>query len=53
MLMKNIKKINDLTRKAYNIIAEKYYELFDNEMNEKEFDRNLLDQYSSIFQIIH
>jgi hypothetical protein len=30
------------TRRAYNLAALKYHELFHNEMNEKEYDRRLL-----------
>jgi ubiquinone/menaquinone biosynthesis C-methylase UbiE len=44
-----LRQIHSKTRVAYNIIAEKYHILFHNELNEKEFDRNLLDFFSSHF----
>lgn len=45
--MKNIDLINELTKAAYNNAAAKYHELFHNEMNEKEYDRILLDSFAS------
>jgi ubiquinone/menaquinone biosynthesis C-methylase UbiE len=47
--MKSIDSINSLTRQAYNLAAQKYHELFHNEMNEKEYDRNLLDSFATRF----
>ncbi|MDR3626003.1 MAG: hypothetical protein P4L45_04190 [Ignavibacteriaceae bacterium] len=44
-----IKKINSYTRETYNKIAEKYFILFKDEMLEKKFDRNLLDNFSENF----
>lgn len=47
--MDSLKSINSLTRNAYNLAAQKYHDLFHNEMNEKEYDRNLLDSFSKKF----
>ena len=45
--MDTLKSINSLTRLAYNLAAQKYHELFHNEMNEKEYDRQLLDSFAA------
>jgi ubiquinone/menaquinone biosynthesis C-methylase UbiE len=47
--MDTLKSINLLTRQAYNLAAQKYHELFHNEMNEKEYDRKLLDSFATRF----
>jgi ubiquinone/menaquinone biosynthesis C-methylase UbiE len=47
--MENLKQINQKTRSAYNLAAEKYYRLFYDELDKKEFDRNILDEFSSCF----
>ena len=47
--MDTLKSINLLTRQAYNLAAQKYHELFHNEMNEKEYDRKLLDSFAARF----
>jgi SAM-dependent methyltransferase len=47
--MDSLESINEFTRKAYNLAAQKYHELFHNEMNEKEYDRKLLDSFASRF----
>lgn len=47
--MDSLELINSKTRQAYNLAAQKYHELFHNEMNEKEFDRNLLDSFAAKF----
>lgn len=47
--MDSLKIINSKTRAAYNLAAEKYHELFHNEMQEKEYDRILLDNFSKRF----
>lgn len=39
-----------MTRQAYNDAADKYHSLFYNEMNEKEYDRNLLDSFSELLE---
>ena len=38
-----------MTRQAYNLAAQKYHDLFHNEMNEKEYDRELLDSFATKF----
>jgi len=45
----NLKSINSLTRQAYNLVAQKYHDLFYDEMNEKEYDRKLLDSFAIRF----
>ena len=47
--MGSIKIIHSKTRRAYNIAAQTYHELFHNEMNEKAYDRNLLDSFAGRF----
>jgi ubiquinone/menaquinone biosynthesis C-methylase UbiE len=47
--MDNLKHINSLTQKAYNLAAQKYHDLFHNEMDEKEYDRKLLDAFGTKF----
>jgi SAM-dependent methyltransferase len=47
--MDSLKSINTCTRKAYNLAAQKYHDLFYNEMNEKEYDRKLLDSFAIRF----
>ncbi len=47
--MDTLKSINQKTREAYNKVAEKYKQLFYNELDKKEFDRNILDEFSSYF----
>jgi SAM-dependent methyltransferase len=47
--MASLESINLKTRQAYNLAAERYHELFHNEMNEKEYDRRLLDSFASRF----
>ena len=44
-----IKTIHSKTRHAYNLAAQKYHELFHNELNEKAYDRNLLDSFAGRF----
>lgn len=41
-----ISLIHAKTRRAYNLAAEKYHELYHNEMNEKAYDRSLLDSFA-------
>ena len=45
----SIKIINEFTCSAYNQAAQKYHDLFHNEMNEKEYDCRLLDSFSIKF----
>jgi ubiquinone/menaquinone biosynthesis C-methylase UbiE len=47
--MDTLEHINSMTRQAYNLAARKYHDLFHNEMNEKEYDRKLLDSFSAKF----
>ena len=47
--MEELQKINQLTRRSYNLVAERYHELFKDEMKEKAYDRKLLDQFSKHF----
>ena len=48
-IMKTPQEISELTRQSYNLVAERYHELFKDEMNAKEYDRKLLDQFSMYF----
>jgi ubiquinone/menaquinone biosynthesis C-methylase UbiE len=47
--MDSLEHINSLTRQAYNTAAQKYHNLFHNEMNEKEYDQKLLDSFAAKF----
>jgi ubiquinone/menaquinone biosynthesis C-methylase UbiE len=47
--MDSLQSINSFTRQAYNVAAQKYHDLFHNEMNEKEYDRKLLNDFASRF----
>ena len=47
--MQKLKDINSITCKAYNLFADKYHELFKDEMSQKEYDRKLLDTFSQFF----
>ncbi|MBN1398390.1 MAG: hypothetical protein JXA06_10200, partial [Bacteroidetes bacterium] len=47
--METIETVNSKTRQAYNLIAHKYHELFHDEMNQKEYDRNLLDRFANYY----
>ena len=40
--------INSLTVKAYKETARKYHDNFKDEMNQKEYDRFVLDKYSKV-----
>jgi SAM-dependent methyltransferase len=42
-------EINARTRQAYNLAAQRYHELFHNEMSEKAYDRELLDRFARGF----
>lgn len=42
-------RVNDKTRRAYNLAAEQYHELFHAELNEKNYDRKFLDIFSRNF----
>lgn len=45
-----LSEINELTKQAYNLAAKKYHDLFKEEMNEKEYDRNILDEFAGYFK---
>ncbi len=47
--MDSLEVVNAKTRRAYNLAAQKYHELFHEEMNQKEYDRNLLDRFAEYF----
>jgi SAM-dependent methyltransferase len=48
-MKKSLTSFNQLTRAAYNQAGGRYHELFRNEMQEKPFDRKLLDQFARNF----
>lgn len=48
--MESLERINHLTRLAYNKAAQKYYDLFYDELEKKEFDRRFLDEYLNLFE---
>ena len=41
-----LNEIHNLNSQVYNLIADKYHEMFKNEMNEKPFDREFLDKFA-------
>lgn len=45
----DINEITKDTRAAYSRMAQKYHELFHDEMNQKEFDRIILDSFARYF----
>ncbi|MCW8810165.1 MAG: class I SAM-dependent methyltransferase [Ignavibacteriaceae bacterium] len=47
--MEPLEKINSFTQQAYNLAAQKYHDLFYNEINKKEYDRKLLDSFAIRF----
>ncbi len=49
MDLENLEQINEKTRASFNLAAEKYYELFKDEMRQKEYDRVLLDRFAENF----
>jgi SAM-dependent methyltransferase len=46
----SLEQINSKTRQAYNLLAQKYHDLFHNEMYEKEYDRKFIDSFISRFK---
>jgi ubiquinone/menaquinone biosynthesis C-methylase UbiE len=44
-----IEVVNLKTRQAYNLAAQKYHELFHDEMSQKAYDCDLLDHFASCF----
>lgn len=47
--MGTLESLHGMTRHAYNLVAEKYHNLFHNELNEKEYDCKLLDTFADKF----
>ena len=47
--MQKLVEVNKKTRIAYNKTAEKYYEMFFDELDKKEFDKNFLDDFLKYF----
>jgi len=47
--MFSLKGVRSRTRHTYNLAAKTYHELFHNEMNEKAYDRILLDSFADRF----
>lgn len=45
----SLELINSKTRIAYNLVAQKYHDLFHNELEGKEYDRRLLDAFAKKF----
>jgi len=45
----DLKQINEETRRSFDLAAEKYYELFKDEMKQKEYDRAILDKFAGDF----
>ena len=48
--MDSIEIVNAKTREAYNLAAQKYHDLFHDEMDRKEYDRNLLERFAAYFK---
>ncbi|MEW5870964.1 MAG: GNAT family N-acetyltransferase [Chloroflexota bacterium] len=47
--MQTLELIHAQTRQAYNLAAQRYHDLFHDEMNEKPYDRQLLDAFTGRF----
>ena len=47
--MSSLASTHAKTRKAYDLAAQKYHDLFHNELREKEYDRKLLDGFAGKF----
>jgi SAM-dependent methyltransferase len=47
--MEELEQITEKTRKSFNLVAEKYFKHFKDEMKQKEYDRVLLDRFASDF----
>lgn len=47
--MESLERINQLTRESYNKAAQKYYDLFHDELEGKKFDRDYLDKFLRLF----
>lgn len=42
-------RVKEDISKSYNLVAHKYHQLFRNEMNQKEYDREILDKFGRFF----
>jgi len=42
-------RIRETTRQTYDLVGQKYHELFHNEMQEKQYDRQMLDRFARFF----
>jgi SAM-dependent methyltransferase len=47
--MDSLQRAHEKTRRAYNLAAQSYHDLFHDEMARKEYDRNLLDAFAARF----
>jgi len=47
--MKSIQRVHEQTRHAYNLAAQVYHDLFHDELDQKEYDRRLLDGFAARF----
>jgi len=47
--MESLRSVHRKTRQAYNLAAQKYHDLFHDEMNQKGYDRRLLDDFALRF----
>lgn len=47
--IEELRQINEETRRSFNLAAEKYWELFKDEVKQKEYDRVLLDRFAGDF----
>jgi len=45
----DLDRIRETTRRTYDLVAAKYHELFRHEMQQKEYDRHLLDRFAAMF----
>ena len=47
--MESLESINLKTKAAYNSAAQRYYDLFKDELEKKGFDKNFIDSYLEYF----
>ncbi len=47
--MESLEAVNSKTRHAYNLAAQRYHDLFHDELRRKEYDRRLLDAFAARF----
>lgn len=48
--MEELRRINRLTSASYDLAAEKYHDLFRDELDRKPYDRKLLDRFATYFE---